>query len=98
MSEPARRYHVVADRAGRILALLPARATRVGGGVELGWRPVAGARQVVAEIDLTDEHTGLSPQEMIEAFALHVDRKTGRARLKRRGPVGRRNVGGRRRR
>jgi len=97
MSEAAGRYHVVADRAGRILALLPARAIRVAGGAELGWRPVAGPGQHVAEVELTGEHAGLGPAAMIEVFAVHIDRRTGRAELRRR-PSRRREAGRKKRR
>ena len=85
MNAPTGRYHVVSDRAGRILALVPARTARIAGGGEVGWRPVAGPRQHIAEIDLTAEHTALPPHELLAAFSVKVDRKTGRAELKRRG-------------
>ena len=85
MNTPAGRYHVVSDDKGRILALVPVEARRMAGGVELGWRPVAGRGQRVAEIELAREHTALAPDELIAAFSVKIDRKTGRAHLARRG-------------
>ena len=84
MSASVGRYHVVSNRAGRILALGPAHAARTADGAELGWRFVAGPGQLVAEVDLTEEHVRVDAHELIEAFTVHTDRKTGRALLKRR--------------
>jgi len=84
MSALVGRYHVVSNRAGRILALGPARAARTAEGTEMGWRFVAGPGQLVAEVELTEAHAGLDADELIEAFTVRVDRKTGRALLERR--------------
>jgi hypothetical protein len=84
MTAPVGRYHVVSDAKGRILALVPARAARMAGGVELGWRPVAGRGQRVSEVELTKEHAALAPQDLLAGYSVKVDRKTGRAQLARR--------------
>jgi hypothetical protein len=84
MSPISQRYYAVCNRAGRILALLPVENLRLRDGVELGWRPMVGSKQIVVEVDLTAEYADLSLDELIEVFNVHVNRKTGNAQLRRR--------------
>ena len=84
MNAQTGRYYVVANRAGRIVALLPASAISRSAGGEVGWRPVARPGQRVAEVNLTEEHSALLPHELIEHFVIQIDRKTSLARLARR--------------
>ncbi len=81
MSDFPRRYFVVHDRGGRILALGPFEAPEAQGGVAIGWRPVPMRGQLVNEVELTEEHLQLGPQEVLERFRVHVDRRKGVARL-----------------
>jgi hypothetical protein len=84
MSPIPRRCHAVCNRTGRILALLPVQNLRLKDGKELGWRPIARPRQIVVEVELTAEHADFALHELSEAFNVHLDRKTGNARLRRR--------------
>jgi hypothetical protein len=80
MSGPPRRYFVVHGRGGRILALAPLEAPEPRDGVAIGWRPVPGRGQLVNEVELTEEHLQLGPQELLERFRVRVNKRKG-ARL-----------------
>ena len=75
MSMMKNRYHIVHDSEGRILALVPAAAFAMRDGIQVGWRPVAGINQFVAEVQLTAAHARMTPQELIEQFQVRIDAK-----------------------
>ena len=77
-------YYIVHDREGRILALMPAAAAETKDGVQVGWRPLAGVNQFVAEVQLTAAHARLPPQEFIEQYLVRLNAKAGVATLHRR--------------
>ena len=78
------RYHIVHDNEGRILALVPAAAIAMRGGIQVGWRPVAGVNQFVAEVELAAAHARVAPQELIAEFRVHLNAKNGGTRIRRR--------------
>jgi hypothetical protein len=84
LSPVTKRCYVVCNRSGRILALLPLENLRLRDDAELGWRPLAGPRQIVVEVELTAEHADFALHELIEAFNVDLDRKTGKAHLRHR--------------
>ena len=77
-------YYVVHDNEGRILALVPKAAVAAKHGVQVGWRPVAGINQFVAEVQLTATYARMTPHELIEQCAVRLDAKNGTATLHRR--------------
>ena len=77
-------YYMVHDSEGRILALVPAAAVAARNGVQVGWRPVAGINQFVAEVQLTAAYARMTPQELIEQCVVRLDTKNGTATLHRR--------------
>jgi hypothetical protein len=77
-------YYVLHDNEGRILALVPKAADSAGHGLQLGWRPVPGVNQFVAEVRLTAAYARMAPHELIEQCAVRLDRKHGAATLHRR--------------
>jgi hypothetical protein len=77
-------YYVLHDNEGRILALVPNAAVSAGHGVQVGWRPVPGVNQFVAEVRLTATYARMAPHELIEQCAVRLDRKNGAATLHRR--------------
>ena len=84
MSTIKKRYHIVHDHEGRILALVPADTLATRDGVQVGWRPVAGINQFVAEVELTAAHARMTPQALIEQFLVRIDKKKGSAVLRHR--------------
>ncbi len=84
MKPMRKRYHIVHDSEGRILAMMPVVATELKGGIQVGWRPVAGADQFVAEVQLTATHARMNPQELLDHCLVRLDAKAGTATLRRR--------------
>jgi hypothetical protein len=79
-----KRYHIVHDCEGRILALVPAAMMVMRDGIQVGWRPVAGINQFIAQVQLTAAHARMTPHELIEQCLVRVDGKKGTASLLRR--------------
>jgi hypothetical protein len=79
-----KRYHIVHDAEGRILALIPAAAPATREGIQAGWRPVAGLNQFVVEVTLTATHARMPSHELLEAYRVRLDAKSGKAALVRR--------------
>ena len=79
-----KRYQIVHDAEGRILALMPASALATRDGVQVGWRPVAGINQFVVEVTLTAIHARLPSHELLEAYRVRLDANSGKATLLRR--------------
>ncbi len=77
-------YYVVHDSEGRILALVPKAAVAARHGVQVGWRPVAGINQFIADVQLTAAYARMTPHELIEQCAIRLDTKNGAATLHRR--------------
>ncbi len=77
-------YHVVYDREGRILALVPVALTVMSDGVQVGWRPVAGLNQFVTEVQLTAAQARVAPQELIDQFQVRFEHTQQNATLHRR--------------
>jgi hypothetical protein len=82
-SQRTRRYFVLHDIEGRILALAPVGTVQSANGVKLGWRPVPGLQQMLTEIDLTPEMMKLDVREVLGSFRVQVDSRNGKAQLKR---------------
>lgn len=83
MKAESPRCYVVHDRAGHILAIAPSTTVRVRDGVNLGWRPVPGHKQLVTEIHLDDEQVKLPLHELLD-FKLKIDARSGIPCLQRR--------------
>lgn len=81
MNTVSTRCYIVHDRAGRVLAIAPITATQTADGMNLGWRPVAAANQVVSEIELSAEHAKLPLHELL-AFELKTDPRSGAPSLR----------------
>lgn len=79
-----KRYHILHDGEGRILALMPAAATTTRDGVQVGWRPLAGINQFVAEVILSATHARMSSQELLDEYRVRLDANAGKATLLRR--------------
>jgi hypothetical protein len=78
------RYYFLHDGEGRILAVVPAAGVEIKDGIQVGWRPVAGVNQFVAEVELAAAHARVAPQELIAEFRVHLNGKNGSARIRRR--------------
>lgn len=78
------RYYILHDSEGRILAVVPAAGVEMKDGIQVGWRPVAGVNQFVAEVELAAAHARVAPQELIAEFRVHLNAKNGGTRIRRR--------------
>jgi hypothetical protein len=74
-----RRCYVVHARDGRILAIAPVEPPASAEGVRLGWRPVAGPDQLIAEIELPDDLATLSLSELLDGFEVDLSAAGGPA-------------------
>ncbi|MDR4480824.1 MAG: hypothetical protein R3B37_13905 [Nitrospira sp.] len=84
MKPMRKRYHIVHDSEGRILAMMPVVAAELKDGIRMGWRPLAGAGQFVAEVQLTATHARMNLQELLDHFLVRLDAKAGTVTLRRR--------------
>lgn len=72
----SKKYYVVHDSDGHILALAPVKIVEPNEDIHLSWQPFCDLKQFVTEVELTGDQAFLPLHELIKAFHVHIDSQT----------------------